>query len=99
MDKTLINDTFISSEIEIVPFKDVDDGKNHKTHIINPSLNTHIWMPNMTSKDIVDIARLTGQSITALCGYTWIPKRNPEKYDICKECMNIAVKLINSINE
>ena len=35
----------------------------------------------------LDIARATDQKITALCGYTWVPKHNPEKFDICEPCL------------
>lgn len=34
-------------------------------------------------------AMVNGTSVTALCGYTWIPHRDPEKYDICPNCKDI----------
>ena len=79
---------------DVVPYEDEDDGKDHKTHIINPTANTHIWEPGMSSQDVVDIARATGQIITALCGYKFVPKRNPDKYDACQACIRIASEML-----
>lgn len=69
------------------------------THIINPPANTHIWKPGMNSQDIVDIARATGQTVTALCGKTWVPSRNPEQHPACDTCIEIAGELMRSNGE
>lgn len=34
-------------------------------------------------------AMIEGTPITALCGYTWIPSRDPKKYPLCKKCEEI----------
>lgn len=86
-------------KVEIAPYEDVDDGKDHMTHIINPPKNKHIWLPGMETKEIADIARMTGQEVVALCDYRWVPKRNPEKYPICQSCMDIAGELMRGNNE
>lgn len=86
-------------KVDVAPYEDVEDGKDHKTHIVNPPNNMHIWMIGMTSQEIVDTARMTGQHVVALCGYSWIPKRNPEKYDVCGECMDVAGELMRGNNE
>jgi hypothetical protein len=75
---------------EMIPYYDQDDGKDHFTHIINPPNNIHIWEPGMEAQDIVAIARATGQIVVALCGYKFVPKRNPEKYPACDSCIKIA---------
>ena len=31
-------------------------------------------------------AYLTGAPVTAVCGKTWVPTRDPEKFPICPEC-------------
>lgn len=64
------------------------DGK--LTHIITPEENPHIWEEGMTAKEVVTIARLTGQHLVALCGFTWVPKNNPDNFDICETCMDVA---------
>ena len=79
-------ETEIVNLIDFMPYDESKD-PDRRTHIINPPANVHIWQEGMTAKDIVDIARATDQKITALCGYTWVPKHNPEKFDICEPCL------------
>jgi len=66
------------------------------THIVNPPMNPDIWdgSMEMTGQDVVDIARTEGLEVVALCGYKWVPKHNPDKYDICSTCLDIANQLI-----
>ena len=78
----------------LMPYEEPNDGKNRLTHIINPPGNTHIWRPGMKSKDVVDIARMSGQEVVALCGYRWVPKHNPDKYESCRECFKVAASII-----
>lgn len=30
-----------------------------------------------------------GTALVALCGYTWVPSRDPKKYPVCPECKEI----------
>lgn len=83
---------------ELFPYEDLNDA-NHRTHIINPTMNPHLDGPGLTGQDIVDAARMSGQEITALCGYTWVPKHNPEKFDICEACMKIAQEYMSEDGE
>lgn len=32
---------------------------------------------------------LSGEPVTALCGKTWIPTRDPKRYPVCKTCEEI----------
>lgn len=34
-------------------------------------------------------ARVEGFPITALCGYTWIPGRDPKPLPVCSRCLDI----------
>jgi len=34
-------------------------------------------------------AYVFGTELTALCGYRWIPSRDPEKLPVCPECQEI----------
>ena len=61
------------------------------THIVTPVENKTIWMilgggMDVTGQDIVDFARKTNSYVVAICEYKWIPKNNPEKYDLCEHC-------------
>lgn len=77
------------------------DGADHRTHIVNPEGNEHI-LPVTNGKEmqeLVDIARFTEQEIVALCGYKWIPKRNPEKFDLCEACRLRAEQIMQEMGE
>ena len=98
MTDTMLTPTVLDS-VEIAPYDDTDDGADHRTHVVNPPENMHIWLPGMGAQDVVNIARITGQEIKALCGYVFVPKRNPEKYDTCEPCIKVAGDLMRSKGE
>lgn len=85
----------LDQDYHILPYEDLGSElkSSRRTHIINPPGNLHIWTPGMTSQDVVSIARLRGIEVVALCGYRFVPKRDPEKYDSCQECMDIAMNM------
>lgn len=86
----------------ILPIEEYDESPadpDHRTHIINPPANLHIFRQGMEAQDIVDVARVTGQEVTTLCGYTFIPKRDPEKFDVCEACMRIAGDIMREMGE
>lgn len=87
-----------STEDQIIPYEE-SENPEHLTHIISPPENTHIFQPGMEAQDIVDIARATGQHVIALCGYKFVPVHDPEKYDACKSCMDIAGNIMREMGE
>lgn len=83
----LSNDTDILQDTDI---RETPEGPSLR-HIVNPPSNLHIWRLGMTAQDIVDVARVNGVEITALCGAKFIPTKNPEDVDkTCDTCMDIA---------
>lgn len=38
---------------------------------------------------IVMEARVNGTALTALCGHTFVPERDPKKYPPCEKCVEI----------
>lgn len=34
-------------------------------------------------------AAITGEPVTALCGKTWVPSRDPKRYPVCPTCEEI----------
>ena len=102
MSETLTPIAVHKSELVLVeqfmPYED-DNDPNHRTHIVRPPENKHIFKLGMTAQDIVDVARVTGQEVVALCGHRFVPKSNPEKYDACKSCMKIAGDLMRAEGE
>ncbi len=68
-------------------------------HVIAPSDNKTICYvlgngPELTASDIVTYARIHRIFVIALCGYKFIPKHNPEKYDACEACIEEANRRI-----
>ena len=94
-----------TTDVELVetlaPYDDTNDGKDHLTHIINPPMNSYHswWVPSLNAQEIVNIARVFGEEVTALCGYRWVPKRNPENYPPCQQCFKIAEQLMAAEGE
>lgn len=84
---------------QLVETYEDDDNADHLTHIVNPPNNLHIFQVGMTSADIVSVARLRGIPVKALCGYIFIPKRNPDKYPACDTCIQIAGELMRAGGE
>jgi Protein of unknown function (DUF3039) len=83
----------------VTPYVEPENVDEHRTHIVNPPNNLHIWQPGMTAQDVVNIARLNGLPVVALCGYTWVPVHNPEKFDACESCIQIAGELMRGAGE
>lgn len=82
---------------DLTKYDESDATKDTRTHIVNPPGNLHIWIPGMSAQEIADIARATGQEVVALCGYTWVPKKNPDKYPVCESCVSIAGNIIQEM--
>ena len=43
----------------------------------------------MSAEALILTARVTGTPVTALCGYTWVPSRDPQKHPVCPKCLEI----------
>lgn len=39
-----------------------------------------------TGIELVMQARVFGVPVTALCGYTWVPERDPKRFPLCSRC-------------
>lgn len=45
-------------------------------------------------KEDIDRSWLTGEPVVALCGKTWVPTRDPEKFPVCPECREIYENVV-----
>lgn len=63
-------------QIETRPAETDSDGKPRFTHIVYP-------------KGPLTDAIINGTPVTALCGHTWVPGRDPQRYPICSRCREI----------
>lgn len=93
--------TIFESGVEIIVDEEVDQTneveKNKLRHVINPTANLHIWRIWMTSQDVVDIARVNGYEIVALCGTKFVPTQNPEDVkETCNACLDIVAIMLSN---
>lgn len=72
-------------------------------HIVNPPANMHIQIHGdmaMTAKEIVEYARRNQLEVVCLCGYRFVPTRNPEAVnDTCPICIDVAGMLMRNQGE
>lgn len=89
--------TVEQSTIEAIEVDNQEEIAREKLrHIINPPNNIHIWRKGMSAQDIVDIARVKGLEVKALCGAEFVPTRNPEDVkQTCNACLDIAGMIQN----
>lgn len=45
--------------------------------------------PENTAHAKILKARIEGTPVTALCGYVWVPSRDPERHPVCPKCLEI----------
>lgn len=48
-----------------------------------PPKYSHLVVP----KTVLTDAIINGTPVTALCGHTWVPGRDPRKYPVCSKCI------------
>ena len=64
--------------------------------IVDPTLGdgdherfAHIVVP----ASAVTEAYITGNPVTALCGKTWVPSRDPTRYPVCPTCTEVLAQI------
>jgi hypothetical protein len=70
-------------DIQDAPVTVDSDGENVFAHIAEAAILTEAYV--------------NGTAIMALCGYIFVPHRDPEKYPVCKECKDTLDALYLSI--
>ena len=94
----------IGTELLIDDVEEAISEMLRSTHVVTPADNHNIWAgfgfdPKVTGSDIVAAARTYGLTVTALCDYKFVPVHDPEKYDVCDFCMEIAQQRMMENNE
>lgn len=60
----------------------LDDGDHEKqSHVVVPA-------------SAVTEAYITGRPVTALCGKTWVPTKDPKKYPACQTCQEVLADIV-----
>ena len=54
--------------------------------------------PGQTATAVVLQARIEGTPLTALCGYVFVPQRDPKQLPVCQQCKEIY-DLMRMMNE
>jgi hypothetical protein len=57
---------------------ELEQGEGRKAHIVK--------------REGVTDAYVFGNPVEALCGYVWVPSRDPKQYPLCDLCKEIAEK-------
>lgn len=58
------------------------------SHIVGPDYDDHGNKIQGAAK--VTQAMIDGTPVTALCGFTWVPSRDPKKHPVCEACKAIV---------
>lgn len=80
-------------QVDIYPF-DKNEDPNSKSHYVSLFENMHLYQPGMTTSDLIDIARLGGLELKALCGHRFTPQHNPAGLEVCGMCVDVAANII-----
>ena len=74
----------VTAPIETRPDVDAtpDTEQPHHAHIVKVK-------PGESAAAKVMEARIYGTQLEALCGYVWIPSRDPKQLPMCQECKSI----------
>lgn len=75
--------------IEVLTRPDDPDLKdeNREKHIVGPKYTDEGKIPGSV---LVTEAMVNGTPVTALCGFVWVPSRNPDNYPLCPACKSIV---------
>ncbi len=74
---TLVPATDVDTDTRVDVREVTDDGDH--------DLFAHIVIP----KSAVTEAYITGTPVTALCGKSWVPSRDPGRHEVCPTCKEI----------
>jgi hypothetical protein len=80
----------VATETVIDPV--LDDEHERFTHIVLEVWKLHDSDEIVPLGNSVVEGQVFGTTVTALCGRTWIPGRNPQRYPLCAECRDIAAE-------
>lgn len=79
--------TTVDRSTEVNTDEETEPGK--LAHIVPPDLGPD-GKPTRTGAVKVMEARLNGTPVTALCGWTWVPQQDPQRFPLCHRCKELA---------
>lgn len=69
-------------EPEVITYENTETEDGDCAHIVRTE-------PGESAAAKILEARVLGIAIEALCGYTWVPQKNPEGKPVCSKCKEI----------
>jgi hypothetical protein len=78
-----------TSTIPVTSDPDLDE-ENRVAHIVGPQYDDN---GKIQGRTFVTEAYINGTPITALCGFTWVPSRDPNNYPLCQACKDISERV------
>ena len=78
------------TELETMPQVDLDTDLDRESETDEPTM-AHIVKvgPGENAAAKVLEARITGTPVEALCGYVWVPSRDPKQLPVCQRCKEV----------
>lgn len=70
------------AEIDLDPVETTETGKPTSAHIVKTKRGEN-------AAAVVLEARIMGTPIEALCGFVWVPSRDPKQLPVCEECKSV----------
>jgi hypothetical protein len=89
----------MSELVTMPPQVDVDETTETTEQTGEPTA-AHIVKvgPGENAAAVVLEARIMGTPVEALCGFVWVPSRDPKQLPVCEECKSIY-SMYRSFNE
>lgn len=78
------------TDLETMPVIDPDLDTDQESETEEPTM-AHIVKapPGENGAAIVLEARIMGTPVEALCGFVWVPSKDPRQLPVCQKCMDI----------
>jgi hypothetical protein len=70
------------ADVDLDPDVTTETGEPTSAHIVKTKKGEN-------ANAVVLEARIMGTPIEALCGFVWVPSRDPKQLPVCEQCKNI----------
>ena len=72
----------LPADVELDPDEQTETGEPTAAHIVKVKRGEN-------AAAVVLEARINGTPVEALCGFVWVPSRDPKQLPVCEECKSI----------
>ena len=72
----------LPADVELDPDERTETGEPTAAHIVKVGRGEN-------AAAVVLEARINGTPVEALCGFVWVPSRDPKQLPVCEECKSI----------